>query len=158
MTTSSNHPNHCSTEAANRVEQQPAAIITVRPDAEILTQQQLPYFVGISAATAGSQDISMCLVAIPPGASAEPHFHLGYETAIYLIQGRVETRYGPELANSVVNETGDFIFIPPGVLHQPRNLNPSEPAYALVARNNPNEQENTVLYSPHQPEDAAKQS
>jgi uncharacterized RmlC-like cupin family protein len=128
-----------------------AGIVTVRPDAETLTRQRLPYFVGISGATAGAQGISMNLVIIPPGGAAEPHFHRDYETAIYLIKGRVETRYGQGLKQSVINEAGDFIFIPPGVPHQPFNLDKTEPAQALVARNDPNEQENVVLYDPTQP-------
>jgi uncharacterized RmlC-like cupin family protein len=127
---------------------QPTEIVTVRPDRETLTRQRLPYFVGISATTAGAQGISMNLVIIPPASSAEPHFHRDYETAIYLIQGRVETRYGKGLKRSVINEAGDFIFIPPGVPHQPFNLSDTEPAHALVARNDPNEQENVVLYDP----------
>lgn len=125
-----------------------AAVVTVRPDAETLTRQRLPYFVGISEATAGAKGISMNLVIIPPGGSAEPHFHRDYETAIYLIKGRVETRYGAGLKQSVINEAGDFIFIPPGVPHQPCNLSADEAAHALVARNDPNEQENVVLYDP----------
>ncbi len=126
----------------------PTEVITVRPEAETLTRQQLPYFVGISGATAGAQGISMNLVIIPAGGSAEPHFHRDYETAIYLIRGRVETRYGQGLKQSVINEAGDFIFIPPGVPHQPYNLSETEAAHALVARNDPNEQENVVLYDP----------
>jgi uncharacterized RmlC-like cupin family protein len=123
-------------------------IITVRPDAETLTRQRLPYFVGISGNTAGTQGISMNLVIIPPGAAAEPHFHRDYETAIYILEGRVETRYGLGLKQSVINETGDFLFIPPGVPHQPHNLSTTEAARALVSRNDPNEQENVVLYDP----------
>lgn len=121
-------------------------IVTVRPTAEVMTRQRLPYFVGISGATAGTTGLSMNLVVIPPGASAEPHFHKDYETAIYILQGRVETRYGEGLKQSVIHQTGDFIFIPAGVPHQPFNLSDSEPAQAIVARNDPNEQENVVLY------------
>ncbi len=121
-------------------------IVTVRPDAETLTRQRLPYFVGISEATCGATGISMNLVIIPPNSSAEPHFHRDYETAIYLVQGQVETRYGIGLQKSVLNEPGDFIFIPPGVPHQPFNLSQTEPALAIVSRNDPNEQENVVLY------------
>ncbi|PSB50255.1 cupin [Chamaesiphon polymorphus CCALA 037] len=128
---------------------QPNEIVTVRPDTDTMTRQRLPYFVGISAATAGSQGISMNLVVIPPASSAEPHFHRDYETAIYLIEGRVETRYGEGLKQSIINEAGDFIFIPPGVPHQPFNLSATTPARALVARNDPNEQENVVLYDPN---------
>lgn len=126
-----------------------ADIVTVRPESETLTRQRLPYFVGISEATARSTGISMNLVVIPPGGAAEPHFHRDYETAIYLLEGRVETRYGAGLQQSVIHQAGDFIFIPPGVPHQPHNLSATEPARAIVSRNDPNEQENVVLYDPN---------
>ena len=113
-------------------------IVTVRPAAETMSRQQLPYFVGISEATAGAKGISMNLVIIPPGAAAKPHIHRGYESAIYLLEGRVETRYGPGLSKSMINEAGDFIFIPADVPHQPFNLSATEPARAIVARNDPN--------------------
>ena len=88
----------------------------------------------------------MHLVVIPPGARADPHAHRGYETAIYVLEGRVETRYGPGLAASVVSEAGDFLFIPPGVPHEAINLSATEPARAIVARNDPAEQDNVVPY------------
>jgi uncharacterized RmlC-like cupin family protein len=65
-----------------------------------------------------------------------------------MLQGRVETRYGENLAKSVVNEAGDFIFIPAGVPHQPVNLSETEPALAIVARNSANEQETVQVYKP----------
>ena len=80
----------------------PDEIVTVRPQKTTMTKQQLPNFVGISGASAGASHLSMNLVVIPPGGAAQPHVHRGYETAIYLLQGRVETRYGPGLRNSVI--------------------------------------------------------
>ena len=126
----------------------PTDIVVVRPAAEAMSRQRLPFFVGISGATVGAKGISMNLIIIPPGGAAEPHLHRGYETAIYLVKGRVETRYGPGLRESVINEAGDFIFIPADVPHQPVNLSTTEPAHAVVARNDPNEQENVVRYDP----------
>ena len=123
-------------------------IVTVRPEKTTMTKQQLPNFVGISEASAGARHLSMNLVIIPPGGAAQPHVHRGYETAIYLLEGRVETRYGPGLRQSVIHEAGDFIFIPANVPHQPVNLSATEPAKALVARNDPNEQESVVVYDP----------
>lgn len=125
-----------------------AEIITVRPTETTMTRQQLPNFVGISGATAGARHLSMNIVIIPPGGAAQPHVHQGYETAIYLMSGRVETRYGPGLRNSVINEAGDFIFIPADVPHQPVNLSATEPAQAVIARSDPNEQESVVIYDP----------
>jgi len=97
-----------------------AEIITVRPEQDVDTKQRLPYFVGISGATAGSTGLSLNLVVIPPGACAEPHLHLGFETAIYLLQGEVETRYGEDLSRTVVNRPGDFVYIPADLPHPRR--------------------------------------
>ena len=135
---------HSSGEAS----QTPSGVVTVRPSAETMTRQRLPNFVGISETSAGARGISMNLVIIPAGGAAQPHLHRGYETAIYLLKGRVETRYGPGLRESVINEAGDFIYIPADVPHQPVNLSDSEPAHAIVARNDPNEQESVVAYDP----------
>ena len=121
-------------------------IVTVRTPEEVLTKQKIPYFLGISDKTTGAKTLSMNLVIIPPGASAEPHSHRDFETGIYVIQGNVETRYGKGLSKSVVNQPGDFVFIPPNLPHQPVNLSESEPAMAVVVRNDPNEQENVVPY------------
>ena len=125
-------------------------IVTVRPEITTDTIQKLPNYIGISELTTGAKGISMNIVVIPPGAKAEPHFHQNFETAIYLLKGKVETRYGENLSKSVVNEEGDFIFIPEGVPHQPRNLSDSEPAIAIVSRNDPNEQESVQLYFPNE--------
>lgn len=124
-------------------------LVTVRPDQPVLTLQELPNYVGISADTAGATSISMNIVVIPAGAAAAPHAHVGFETAIYLLQGSVETSYGPGLARKQVNSAGEFIYIPAGVPHQPRNLSDTEAAIALVARNTAREQESVVPYDPH---------
>lgn len=125
-----------------------ASLVTVRPEREIATGQRLPYFVGISALSAGAKGLSMYLVVVPPGGHAEPHVHCGHETGIYVLEGRVETRYGPGLRQSVINEAGDFLFIPPGVPHQPFNLSETTPARAIVARNQADEQEQVLPYDP----------
>jgi uncharacterized RmlC-like cupin family protein len=65
-----------------------------------------------------------------------------------VLEGRVETRYGPGLEESVITEAGDFLFIPPNVPHQPVNLSDTQAARAIVVRNDPNEQEHVILYEP----------
>lgn len=116
-------------------------IKTIRPDQSVMTMQGLPYFVGISGRTAGTTGLAMHLVLIPPGARATPHVHLGYETAIYVLEGRVLTRWGAQLENEVVNQAGDFLFVPPGVPHEALNLSATEPARAIVARNDAADQD-----------------
>jgi uncharacterized RmlC-like cupin family protein len=123
-------------------------IVTVRPQGTTATRQGLRQFVGISGANSGARGLSMNRVVIPPGGRAEAHRHVGSESAIYLMQGTVETRYGERLERRVVNRSGDFLFIPPGVPHQPINLSSTEPAIAIVARNDPHEQEHVELLTP----------
>ncbi len=138
--TVSNHPDFCG--------QKPTELIIVRPDAETLSSQKLPHFVGICASTTGASAIAMYLTIIPPGGIAEPHYHPFHETAIYLLKGRVSILYGEGLKQCRVCEAGDFIFTPPGVPHQPRNLSATEPVYVLAARNDPDQQEKSVPYDP----------
>lgn len=126
----------------------PASVEAIRPEREVQTHQRLPYFVGISGQSVGARGLSMHLVVIPPGARSEPHSHRDYETGIYVLQGRVETRYGPGLAQSVISEAGDFLFIPPDTPHEAINLSGTEPARAIVARNDPAEQDRVVPYPP----------
>lgn len=118
----------------------------IRPEREVMTRQQLPYFVGVSGQTVGATGLSMHMVVIPPGARSQPHSHRGYETGIYVLEGRVETRYGEGLAQSVISEAGDFLFVPPGVPHEAINLSQTEPARAIVARNDPAEQDQVDPY------------
>ena len=122
-------------------------VVVVRPASETMSRQHLPYYVGISETTAGAKNISMNLIVIPAGA-AEPHLHKGYESAIYLLKGRVATRYGHKLEKSIICEEGDFILIKPDVPHQPINLSVTEPALAIIARNDPDEQKSVIHYGP----------
>lgn len=118
----------------------------LRPDAEVMTRQRLPYFIGISGQSVGAQGLSMHVVAIPPGGRAEPHIHVGYETGIYVLEGRVCTRWGAALENEIISAAGEFLFIPPGVPHEAINLSDSEVARAVVARNDPAEQDKVEPY------------
>ncbi len=121
-------------------------VVVVRPDRQVMGRQALPYFVGISAASAGATAISMNLVIVPPEGAAEPHAHRGFESAIYMMSGSVEVRYGRALEETLTLEAGEFLFIPADVPHQPVNHG-DEPAVALVARNDANEQESIERFS-----------
>lgn len=119
-------------------------IKVVKATTESTTKQSVPYFFGISNKTVGSHGLAMHLVVIPPGGSAKPHYHKEFETGIYVLEGRVKTYYGESLQHSVINDAGDFIYIPPNLVHVPVNLNKDLYARAIVVRNDANEQENVV--------------
>lgn len=120
-------------------------VVTVRVPETAISKQALPFFPGVSNKNAGAKGLSLMKVVIPPGASAQAHVHKGHESAIYLLQGTVETRYGERLEKSVVNVAGDFIYIPADVPHQPTNLSKTEPAIGIVVRNDADEQEHVIL-------------
>lgn len=117
----------------------------VRPEQKTLSRQQLPYFVGVSSAS-GATKISMNLVIIPAHSAAEPHFHRGFESAVYMMRGSTEVLYGPNLEEKLALEEGDFLFIPADMPHQPVNCS-NEPVLAIVARNDANEQESVELFT-----------
>lgn len=119
----------------------------LRPGVEVMTKQRLPYFVGISGQTVGAKGLSMHMVVIPPGARAQPHIHVGYETGIYVLEGKVCTRWGASLENETISEAGDFLFVPPGVPHEAINLSTTVAARAIVARNDPAEQDKVEPYA-----------
>jgi len=121
-------------------------LVRVRPEEKFTTRRNFNYFPGLSESTAGTQGLSMMRVRIPPGGKAEPHYHDGFETGLYILEGKVDNRFGEGLKESVVTEKGDFLFIPPGVPHQPINMSNTEPALAIISRNIPSEDEPVVLY------------
>lgn len=124
---------------------------SIVPNDAVMTQQRLPYFVGISGRTVDATGLSMHIVVIPPGARAEPHIHVGYETGIYVLEGSVCTRWGPNLEHEVISRPGEFLFVPPGVPHEAINLSATEPARAVVARNDAEEQDKVQPYHPSSP-------
>ena len=123
----------------------------IRPDRAVTTTQRLPYFVGISGQTVDATGLSMHLVVIPPGGRAEPHVHVGYETGIYVLEGDVLTRWGARLEHELVSHAGEFLFVPPGVPHEAINLSATIAARAIVARNDPEEQDKVQRYDPPVP-------
>jgi len=109
------------------------------------TTQGLSYARGISAESVGARCICMHLGTVPPGGASQAHQHDAHETAIYVLRGRAGMDYGPSLEHRVEAEAGDFVYIAAGVPHRPFNLSESEPVEYVVARTDPNEEENVVL-------------
>ena len=122
-----------------------AGVVRIRPDKATATRQGVPAFTGVSARTAGATGICMNLIELAPGAAARPHAHVGFETAIHMLEGTIELWHGDDLEHRIVLRAGDFVFIAPGVMHQPRNASMTSTVRAVVARNTAAEQESVVL-------------
>jgi uncharacterized RmlC-like cupin family protein len=117
----------------------------IRSDNTYSGAQGFDYFEGVSAQSAGAHGICMHLLTIPPGGSARPHLHEEHETAIYMLSGRAQMRYGEGLRKHLEVRAGEFLYIPAGMPHLPFNPSDTEPCTAVLARTDPNEQESVVL-------------
>ncbi len=126
----------------------PPTCVVVSPGDQFQGKQRLPTFPGISAQSAGARGICMHLVTIPPGGRAEPHLHERHETVLYVLSGESGMRYGEGLRQHLTVRAGQFLYIPAGMPHQPYNPSAVEPATAVVARTDPDEQESVRPYAP----------
>lgn len=117
----------------------------VRAGAPFFGKSGFSYAPAISAETTGASAIHMQLLRIPPGGRAKAHKHQAHETAIYTLSGETGMYYGERLEHHLVARTGDFVYIPANVPHQPYNMSDSTECVAVVARTDPNEQESVVL-------------
>jgi uncharacterized RmlC-like cupin family protein len=112
----------------------------VKPSAE---EREVPRGVvggaEISQATTGATNIYMGLFRVPPAARSRPHYHENCESAVYLLRGSLEVRWGDHLEEIVTIEPGDMVYVPPRETHILRNLSDSEPAEYVVARDSPTE-------------------
>ena len=92
---------------------------------------------GVSERLGGAKGIHLAVSTIPPGCAATPHHHVNCESAIYVVKGRGRFVTGSRLDRSDEIGPGDFIYVPPGAVHQPVNGSASETMELIVARNAP---------------------
>ena len=93
----------------------------------------------ISQATAGAHNIYMGVFRVPAGARSRPHYHANCESAVYMLSGKLEVKWGQHLEESVVIGPGDMVYVPPRETHILENLSDTEPAQYVVARDAPTE-------------------
>lgn len=89
---------------------------------------------GIARGTSGAKNIWMGFVTMGPGAKSGAHHHGRCESAIYIISGRARLLWGEKLENVSEAGPGDFIYVPPDLIHQEINPSDSEPVEMIVSR------------------------
>jgi uncharacterized RmlC-like cupin family protein len=120
------------------------ACVLVRGGAPYRGRQGLDYTGGLTGQSAGSRQLSLTTAVVPPGARTRAHLHRGIESAGYVVEGVLETLFGPRLEHSVVAAAGDYVYIPPDIPHVVVNRS-SSVARALVAHSAADDQEGIVL-------------
>ena len=93
----------------------------------------------ISNATTGATNIFMGRFRVPAGAQSRPHYHADCESALYMLSGSIEIRWGDRLEETLTVESGDMLYVPPRQTHVVVNRSASEPAEYVVARDSPTE-------------------
>jgi uncharacterized RmlC-like cupin family protein len=111
----------------------------VRPAADREVPRGVVGGAEISQATAGAHNIYMGVFRVPAGARSRPHYHANCESAVYMLSGDLEVRWGEHLEESVVIGPGDLVYVPPRETHVLENRSDTEPAEYVVARDAPTE-------------------
>jgi len=93
----------------------------------------------VSHATTGAENIYMGLFRVPAGAQSLPHYHADCESAVFMISGQLNVRWGEGLEHALTLEPGDMVYVPPRETHLLENPSEEEPAEYVVARDAPRE-------------------
>jgi uncharacterized RmlC-like cupin family protein len=123
-------------------DEQPAGmrldVRVVRPDERDSRTAQTPgglhRFEAVSGRLTGSQRMWMGFAVLEPGGSTGVHHHGESETAIYVLSGVARWWVGDRLDDVREAHAGDFVFIPPNVVHWEQNASRTAPVEMIVAR------------------------
>jgi uncharacterized RmlC-like cupin family protein len=122
-----------------------SGVSIVRPherDANTAQTPGMQRVAAIAASTVDSASIWMGEVVTQPGFSSGAHHHGDVESAIYVLSGNYRFRWGERLEHSAEGAAGDFILVPPHVVHQEINTSTTVPLVFILARAS---QENVVV-------------
>lgn len=116
---------------------EPLQVRVVGPDERDSGTAQTPglqRWSGVSAALTGSSKMWMGYAVLEPGGKTGVHHHGESETAIYVVSGVTRWWVGDRLDEVQEARAGDFVFIPPDVVHWEQNASDTEPVHMVVAR------------------------
>ena len=117
----------------------------VKPDQRDTSTAQTPGMnraEGCGANTVGAEHLWVGSVTVDKGVRSGAHHHGELESVIYIISGRARFRFGDNLEHTVEAEPGDYVFVPPYLVHQEINASDAAPVDMVVARSS---QENVVV-------------
>ena len=88
----------------------------------------------ITHARTGASKLWAGTVNIHANAKTGAHHHGELESVIYVVSGRARMRWGDHLEFVAEAGPGDFIYVPPFVLHQEINASPTEILSCVLVR------------------------
>jgi uncharacterized RmlC-like cupin family protein len=118
---------------------------TARSGKETKGKRALLHRPGSFKQATGAQKALLQIMILPPGARGKAHKPEDYETAIYVLSGKVGVWYGEQLKQQFTAEIGDFVYIPADMLYLTYNPSENENCVTVIARTNPGEKKTAVL-------------
>ena len=88
----------------------------------------------VSDTLVGAQRIWLGYVELGPGLVSAVHHHGEAESGIYMISGQARFYSGERLEKVTPAQAGDFVWVPPHLVHVEQNVSPTEPVRMVVAR------------------------
>jgi uncharacterized RmlC-like cupin family protein len=88
----------------------------------------------IAQSTVGAQKIWLGYVELGPGLISAVHHHGEAESGIYIISGHARFYSGDQLDRPQDAHAGDFVWVPPHLVHVEMNASQNEPVRMVVAR------------------------
>ena len=89
--------------------------IIVKPLSPTVVQLGRNRYLGVAASNAGSKQLSMSRIVLPPGARGPRNMHCNAETVIMVVKGPFTILMGEKGEKTIVSQTGEFIYIPGNV-------------------------------------------
>ena len=89
---------------------------------------------GIAQSTVGAQKIWLGYVELGPGLISAVHHHGEAESGIFIISGDARFYSGERLDQAQDAHAGDFVWVPPNLVHVEMNASQSEPVRMVVVR------------------------
>ena len=92
------------------------------------------FLTGVGGDRTPSQKLWFGRAGNAPGSRSLPHHHGEAETGAYLLSGRARIYFGDGFAEYVDLSAGDFMYVPPLLVHLEANMSTTEEAWWLACR------------------------
>jgi uncharacterized RmlC-like cupin family protein len=116
------------------MQQGPIVTRAGRESADAAQSGGLAFMTGVGSAATPSTRLWFGKAGNAPGSRSLPHHHGEAETGAYLLAGHARIYFGERLGEYVDLRAGDFMFVPPLLVHLEANMSIREPAWWIACR------------------------
>lgn len=119
--------------------------VTVIPVSPTVIPLGLNRYGGPTANNAGTKQMSVNRIVLPPGARGPRNLHNNAETVIMIIQGTMTSLMGAAGEKALTHKAGDFLYVPGDVWHQWVNPSKTEDVVLVEIRADANDTTNVQI-------------